>query len=97
MDDISYLIYQDDVKSVQLRLTVSEFKDVEYLHIRKYFLSYEGEWVPSSEGISMPISITNLITLTDSLLDICATAEGTDLLRKHFKERLQKSELETSS
>lgn len=93
-DEQSYLVYQDDVKNLQLRVTISEFKDVEYLHIRKYFLSYEGEWVPSLEGVSMPISIDNIVKLTDALLDICSTAEGTDLLKKHFIDRFQKSSLE---
>lgn len=97
MDELSYIIYQDDNKNLQLRVTLGEFKDVEYLHIRKYFLDYSGEFLPSSEGVSMPVSINNLINLTDALLDLCAKAEGTDLLRKHFEKKLQDLELESAT
>ena len=81
------LIYEDMNKFLQLRVVVSEFREVDYLHIRKYFLSYENEWLPSKEGVSMPVTIDNIIKLTDAMLDLCATAEGTDLLKKHFMER----------
>ena len=81
------LIYEDMNKFLQLKVVVSEFREIDYLHIRKYFLSYENEWVPSTEGVSMPITIDHIIRLTDAMLDLCATAEGTDLLKKHFMER----------
>lgn len=83
------LIYEDMNKFLQFRVVVSNFRDVDYLHIRKYFLSYEGEWIPSKEGVSMPVTIDNVIRLTDALLDLCATAEGTDLFRKHFLEKFK--------
>ena len=47
------IAYNPD-KEIQLRLTVNEFRGVQYLHIRKYFLDFEGEWVPTKDGISMP-------------------------------------------
>lgn len=87
------LVYEDTVKSIQLKVVVNEFRDIQYLHIRKYFLSYEGDWVASHEGVSMPITIDNVVKLTDALLELCSTAEGTDLLNKHFLPKLQKSKL----
>ncbi len=90
------LIYEDTVKSVQLKVVVNEFKDIQYLHIRKYFLSYEGEWIASHEGVSMPITIDNVTKLTDALLELCSTAEGTDLLNKHFLPKLANSSLEVT-
>ena len=41
------LIYTNEDKFFQVRLVVSEFRDSIYLHIRKYFLSFEGEYIPS--------------------------------------------------
>lgn len=95
-EEFSRIIYQDDVKNLQLRVVLGEFKEIEYLHIRKYFQSYEGEWMPSTEGVSMPITIDNVIRLTDALLELCSNSEGDDLLHKHYIDKLKKSELVNS-
>lgn len=78
------VILENEEKGFQLRLVVSEFRDIEYLHIRKYFLSYEGEYMPSSEGISMPLSISNVYALLDGLIDICAKAETEDVFKEYY-------------
>lgn len=80
------LIYQNDLKAYQLKVVVSEFREVEYLHIRKYFQSYEGEFVPSKEGISVPLSIEVIELLAESLIELCAEAESTALLHKYLRE-----------
>lgn len=82
------LIYQNDEKFYQLRLVVNEFRDVQYVHIRKYFLSYEGEYVPSKEGISMAASIHNVYSLLDGLIEICSKEESVDAVNKHFSDRI---------
>ena len=46
MDLYEKLIFENEEKGFQYKLTVSEFREVQYLHVRKYFLSYEGEYVP---------------------------------------------------
>ena len=48
------LIEENMEKGFQVKLVVNEFRDVIYVQLRKYFLSYEGDWVPSREGISIP-------------------------------------------
>ena len=93
VEEFSRIIYQDDSKNLQLRVVLGEFREIEYLHIRKYFQSYEGDWVPSSEGVSVPITIDIVIKLTDALLELCSNSEGDDLLHKHYIEKLQKSKL----
>lgn len=75
-------------KGSQVRLVVSEFREVQYLHLRKYFLSYEGEWVPTKEGISIPATIQSIYALLDGLIEICAKEESTDSIKEHFKELL---------
>ena len=82
------IILENEEKAFQLRLVVSEFKEVEYLHIRKYFLSYEGLWTPSSEGASMALSIRSVFNLLDGLVDICAAAESSDVFNDYFKKKL---------
>lgn len=73
-------------KGFQVRLVVNEFRDIEYFHLRKYFLSYEGEWVPSKEGISIPISIEIIQNIADAMLELCSSAEGANLVLKYFNK-----------
>jgi len=82
------IVHENMEKAFQLRAVVNVFREVEYLHIRKYFLSFEGEWTPSKEGVSMPMSIPNVFNLLDALVEICAKAEGVDTIQTHFKDKL---------
>jgi hypothetical protein len=75
-------------KGFQVRLAVNDFRDVTYIQLRKFFLSYEGEWVPSREGVSIPASTENIYALLDGLFDICSVAEGTEII-KHYSEKLK--------
>ena len=88
--DILYekLIYENEAKFYQLRLTVSEFRGVQYVNVRKYFLSYEGDYIPSKEGISMEASMTNVLNLLDGLMELCSMEESKDIITKHFGERI---------
>jgi len=83
------LIYENEAKAYQLKLVVNEFKDIQYIHIRKYFLSYEGEYVPSKEGVSMEASLYNIFALLDGLLDIVSHAEADEAINKYFKDKLK--------
>jgi hypothetical protein len=65
---------------------MTDFKEVLYLQIRKYFLSYEGEWLPSREGVSMPASIENVQNLLAGILDCCAKAEGKEIVNFFYKQ-----------
>lgn len=93
-DGILYekLIYENEAKFYQLKLTVSEFRGEQYLNVRKYFLSYEGDWVPSREGISMLAGIENIKALLEGLIELCAIEESSELMTRYFKDRI--SELE---
>ena len=95
MDD-NKLIEENMEKGFQVRLVVNEFRDIEYIQLRKYFLTYEGDWQASREGISIPASTENIYALLDGLLDICSRAEGEDIIRKYAAEIL-KDENESSN
>lgn len=73
-------------KGFQVRLVVNDFRDVTYLQLRKYFLSYEGDWVPSREGVSVPASLENIYSLLDGLFEICAGAEGEEIVKKYYRQ-----------
>jgi len=82
------VIYNNEAKFYELRLTVSEFRGIQYVNVRKYFLSYEGEYIPSKEGISMEASMSNVHSLLEGLIELCSKEEAKDLINKYFKERL---------
>lgn len=82
------IIYENIEKGFQYRLTVSEFRDIEYVHLRKYFLSYEGEFVPTKEGASMPASIQNVYALLDGVIELCSRAESVDAIAEHFGNKI---------
>lgn len=83
------LIEENLEKGFQIKLVVNDFKEVTYIQLRKYFLNYEGEWIPSREGVSIPASIENIHGLLYGLLDICAKAEGEEII-KFFYDHISK-------
>ena len=87
-DQLHYekLIYENLDKFYQLRLTVSEFRNTYYVNVRKYFQSYEGDFVPSKEGISMEASINNISSLLEGLLEIVSQEEAKETITKIYKE-----------
>jgi hypothetical protein len=48
------VIHYDSEKGHQVRLTISTFRGVEYLGLRKYYLDFEEEWKPSKEERKLP-------------------------------------------
>ena len=83
------VIHYDSVKEVQIRLTVSTFRGVEYLSIRKYYLDFFEEWKPTPEGISMPIDLSNSKELFIGLTEILSLAESKEIIEENFKELIQ--------
>lgn len=78
------LIEENMDKGYQVKLVVNEFREVIYIQLRKYFLSYEGDWVPSREGISIPASIQNIQAMLDGLFDICANNEAEEVVTRYI-------------
>ena len=76
-------IYENTEKFYQLKLTLSEFRDKYYVNIRKYFQSYEGDFVPSREGVSMEASVENIYALLDGLFDIVSQGEAREIVQHY--------------
>lgn len=89
-DSILYekLIYENLDKFYQLKLTVSEFRGEQYVNVRKYFQSYEGDFLPSKEGVSMIASIHNIQALLEGLIELCSIEESKDTINKYFGDRI---------
>ena len=65
-------IFENEAKGHLIKLVLSKFMDVEYLHLRKYYQDFEGEWHPTKEGVAIPASIPSIYALLDGLIEICS-------------------------
>ena len=83
------IIHYDEVKEIQIRLSINAFRGTEYLHLRKYYLSFDEEWCPSNEGIAFPIDFNNSRELFVGLTEILSLAESKEILEEHFSEVLK--------
>ena len=41
----------------QVRLTINEFREEEYLHLREYYQDFDEEWKPTDKGIAIPLEL----------------------------------------
>jgi TPP-dependent indolepyruvate ferredoxin oxidoreductase alpha subunit len=83
------VIHYDEVKETQVRLTISTFRGIEYLSLRKYYLDFEEEWKPSKEGISIPLDFDNSRNLFEGLVEILSLAESKDIIEEHFSDLIK--------
>ena len=74
--------------NIQVRLVINIFRGVEYLSLRKYYLDFEEEWLPSKEGISIPLDLDNTQELFTGLVEILSLAESKSIIEDEFKEIL---------
>ena len=90
-DDDVYekIILEQENKEIQWRLVVSSFRGVEYLHLRKYYLDFEGEYQATKEGACIPLELNNLSNLFEAFIEILSLAESRDSIETHFKELLR--------
>tara|TARA_R100000234_G_C4953136_1_gene158299 strand:- start:92 stop:388 length:297 start_codon:yes stop_codon:yes gene_type:complete len=72
----------------QVRLVINTFRGVEYISLRKYYLNFEEEWLPSKEGMTMPLDLDNSRELFVGLVEILSLAESKSILEEEFKEIL---------
>jgi hypothetical protein len=81
-DEILYekLISNNDIKEYQLKLVISEFKGINYLSLRKYFLSFDEDYIPSKEGISMEYEMDSSLNLLAAMLEVIPLGECKHML-----------------
>lgn len=70
MDDlINEVVWEDG--NEQLRFTVSEFLDKQYLSLRYWYLDFDEEWHPTNKGVTFPYTaelVTYLVAAFSKLL-----------------------------
>jgi hypothetical protein len=83
------ILSENEDKGTQVRLVVSDFKGEQYVHLRKYYLSYEGDFVPSKEGVHFPATIQSIFALLDGVIEISSKEEANSSILKYFSEKLE--------
>ena len=83
------VVHYDEEKHVQIRLAIKEFRGIEYLHLRKYYLDFNEEWKPSSEGIAMQLDFDNSRNLFVGLVEILSLAESREIIEEHFADLIK--------
>lgn len=91
MSDEIYWRIIHETPDKQIRLVVNEFKEVEYLHLREYYMDFDEAWLPSNKGVSMPLTLENSRELLAGLLEILSLAESKELIIEHFKELIEET------
>ena len=76
----------NETDTQQIRLVINTFRGVEYLSLRKYYLDFDEEWLPSKEGISIPLDLDNTQELFTGLVEILSLAESKSIIEDEFKE-----------
>ena len=77
------VVQETDTK--QIRLVINTFRGVEYISLRKYYLDFDEEWLPSKEGITMPIDIDNVRELFVGLVEVLSLDESKTNFEEEFK------------
>ena len=84
------IISENEEATEQIRLTINTFREVEYLHLRKYYLDFDGDFKPSKDGVAMKLNFSNSRGLFEGLVEIISLAEAKDILEEQFKDILDK-------
>lgn len=79
-------ILENEAGTVQIRLTISEFREVEYLHLRRYYLDFDGDWHPSGEGLAMILDFDIVRELFIGLSEIMSLAESREIIEEYFSD-----------
>ena len=85
----SRVIHYDETKEIQVRLTINTFSGIEYIHLRKYYMDFNEEWLPTPEGVAMPLDFNNSRELFAGLIEILSLAESKSVLEEHFLDLIQ--------
>jgi hypothetical protein len=82
------VISENEEGTEQVKLTINTFYDTEYLHLRKYYLDFDGNFKPSKDGVAMKLDFNNSKNLFEGLVEILSLAESKSILETHFKDIL---------
>ena len=82
------VISENEEGTEQVKLTINTFRDVEYLHLRKYYLDFDGDFKPSKDGVAMKLDFNNSKNMFEGLVEMLSIEESKSILEAHFKDIL---------
>lgn len=74
-DALDEIIYENQSRDTQIRLTVSEFKGNYYIGIRKWVIDIDDSWMPTKQGFTFPYNINTTSAMFRALTKILSRAE----------------------
>ncbi|HAW03913.1 MAG TPA: transcriptional regulator [Saprospirales bacterium] len=73
----------------QVRLTINEFREKEYLHLREYYLDFDEEWKPTNKGIAIELNIETSKEMFIATSEIISLAESKQVVEEFFGELIR--------
>lgn len=70
----------------QIRLTVNEFRNEQYLHLRRYYFDFDETWQPTNKGIAIPMTISNIANLFNGLTKMLAHSDVLHIILEHSSD-----------
>lgn len=86
-----HLIYEDEAKQNRIMLVVNEFRGIEYISVRKYYMDFYGEWMPSNQGCTFPIDLDSTKAMFVGLAEILSLAESREVIEKYFGDIIKET------
>ena len=82
-------IWQDEPGFNQVKVVVNNFRGKEYLHIRKYYLDFDGEFQASNQGLAIPLEVESTIELFKAVAEILSLAECKEVIEEYFGDTIR--------
>lgn len=79
-----------EYKEKQFRLAISEFRGELYLSVREWYMSFEGDFKPTTNGFTIPYNLHSTSALYNGLTAILSRAETLSEVKKSNVEELVK-------
>lgn len=83
---VDKVLWESDDGGRQLRFVVSVFRGVAYMHMREYYLSFDEGYVPSKDGVNIPVNITSMQALLTALAETLSDSEFRYILENALNE-----------
>lgn len=64
---IEQVVFSKEMDGKLLKIEVSKFKENNYVHFRWWYQSYDGEFLPSNEGIGFKLEVESIRVIVNNL------------------------------
>lgn len=74
-DLLEVVLLENPAKGIQYRFAITEFREVLYLSIREWYEGFEGDFLPTRNGFTIPYTLDTSAKLYNALTNILSDAE----------------------